>query len=124
MKNSLSIMTRKRIHFCRVFYVFLKHFFGGRRGQETFRFISHFVRTNDDLPLIYQNLHTFSQVTHHSQRGFLRNKNLVRLAIVHIKIFIFARESSINHVVKLLRIFPPSWSLLLYKAYVIKWSFG
>ena len=33
--------------------------------------------------------------------------------------------SSINHVVKILGIFdPPSWSLLLNKAYVIKWSFG
>ena len=35
--------------------------------------------------------------------------------------------SSINHVVTFLGIFdppPPSWSLLLNKAYVIKWSFG
>ena len=35
--------------------------------------------------------------------------------------------SSINHVVTFLGIFdspPPSWSLLLYKSYVIKWSFG
>ena len=32
---------------------------------------------------------------------------------------------SINHVVKILVFFdPPSWSLLLNKAYVIKWSFG
>ena len=33
--------------------------------------------------------------------------------------------SSINHVVKILGIFdppPPLWSLLLNKAYVIKWS--
>ena len=35
--------------------------------------------------------------------------------------------SSINHVVKFLDILtplPPLWSLLLNKAYVIKWSFG
>ena len=35
--------------------------------------------------------------------------------------------TSINYVVKILGIFdppPPSWSLLLIKAYVIKWSFG
>ena len=35
--------------------------------------------------------------------------------------------SSINHMVKILGIFdplPPSWSLLLNNAYVIKWSFG
>ena len=39
----------------------------------------------------------------------------------------FTKRSSINHVVKILVIFdplPPSWSLLLNKAYVIKWSFG
>ena len=38
-----------------------------------------------------------------------------------------SKGSFINHVVKFLRIFdplPPSWSLLLNKAYVIKWSFG
>ena len=36
-----------------------------------------------------------------------------------------ARGSSINHVVTFLGIFdPPSWSLLLNKTYVIKWSFG
>ena len=37
------------------------------------------------------------------------------------------KGSFINHVVKFLGIFdplPPSWSLLLNKAYVIKWSFG
>ena len=37
------------------------------------------------------------------------------------------KGSSINHVVKILGIFdppPPSWPLLLNKAYVIKWSFG
>ena len=35
--------------------------------------------------------------------------------------------ASINHVVKILGIFdpfPPSWSLLLNKAYVLKWLFG
>ena len=38
---------------------------------------------------------------------------------------IICKGSSINHVVKFFGIFdPPSWSLLLNKAYVIKWSFG
>ena len=38
--------------------------------------------------------------------------------------FILFYGSSINHVVKILGIVdPPSWSLLLNKAYVIKWSF-
>ena len=39
----------------------------------------------------------------------------------------FKRGSFINPVVKILGIFdppPPSWSLLLNKAHVIKWSFG
>ena len=38
-----------------------------------------------------------------------------------------SRGSFIKHVVKILGIFdllPPSWSLLLNNAYVIKWSFG
>ena len=42
--------------------------------------------------------------------------------------FIEILGSSINHVVKILGIFdppiPPSWSLLLNKAYVMKWSLG
>ena len=40
---------------------------------------------------------------------------------------VFCKESFINPVVKFLGIFdplPPSWSLLLNKTYVIKWSFG
>ena len=40
---------------------------------------------------------------------------------------ILNKVSFINHVVKILGIFdplPPSWSLLLNKAYVIKWSSG
>ena len=37
---------------------------------------------------------------------------------------IYAKGSSINHVVKFLGIFNlPSWSLLINKTYVIKWSF-
>ena len=129
MKNCLAlyIMTRKRIHFCRVFYVFFYIFWWTTRSrnfQVYFTFCSKQWWSSAHLS---EFAHFFAS-THHSQRGFLRNKNLVRLAIVHIKIFIFAREPSINHVTNFLSILTPppahSWSLLQYKSYVIKWPFS
>ena len=51
-----------------------------------------------------------------------------QLVFQNLGFIAFSKGSPINnHMVKILGIFdlpPPSWSLLLNKAYVIKWSFG
>ena len=58
---------------------------------------------------------------------YLRSFDQIRIKKLTTDFDLSTLGSSINHVVTFLGIFdppPPSWSLLLNKAYVIKWSFG
>ena len=114
MKNSLSIMTRKRIHFCRVFYVFFTFFWWTTRSrnfQVYFTFCSNQWWSSAHLS---EFAHFFASYTSQS-KGIFAKQKFGAVGYCSHKIFIFARKKLTwhsNHAldsVRVLRIVITNW---------------